>query len=258
MTEQQQENLKNIGFSDVEAAIYVALLELGRGSVSQIALRAKVNRTSGYHVLSSFVAKGLAIISGREPKQEFVAEPPRRLTRFIQRELERQKGLAARTEALVPSLEAIYHHGDRPRVRFFEGTKGLQDVYEDTLTSHEPIRAFASIEDMHKALPDYFPKYYERRARKGIHIRGIVPDSPTARERMKHNKEEMREAMLVPEKQFRFSPEINIYDNKLMIASWREKLGIIIESQEIADAMKKVYELAWAEAERQDAKLRQT
>ena len=38
-----------------------------------------------------------------------------------------------------------------------------------------------------------------------------------------------------------------------MIASWRGKLGIIIESAEIADAMKKIFELAWAEAKRLDA-----
>ncbi len=36
----------------------------------------------------------------------------------------------------------------------------------------------------------------------------------------------------------------------------REKLGVIIESAEIADAMKKIYELAWAEAKRKDAELR--
>ena len=52
---------------------------------------------------------------------------------------------------------------------------------------------------------------------------------------------------------FAFYPEINVYDNKVMIASWREKLGIIIESAEIADAMKKIFELAWAEAKRLDA-----
>ena len=66
-----------------------------------------------------------------------------------------------------------------------------------------------------------------------------------AEERAKHNKEEMRTAVLVPKDKYCFSPEINIYDNKVMIASWREKLGIIIESEEIADAMKKIYELAW-------------
>mgnify|MGYP001377386454 CR=1 FL=1 len=42
-----------------------------------------------------------------------------------------------------------------------------------------------------------------------------------------------------------FTPDIEIYDNKVMIASWKEKLGIIIESQEISDAMKKIFELAW-------------
>ena len=42
-----------------------------------------------------------------------------------------------------------------------------------------------------------------------------------------------------------------------MIASWREKLGIIIESDEIADAMKKMYELAWSRAKVLDQEVNQ-
>ena len=60
----------------------------------------------------------------------------------------------------------------------------------------------------------------------------------------------MREIAFVPADKYYFSPEINIYDNKVMIASWKEKLGIIIESAEIADAMKKIFELSWQEAKR--------
>ena len=37
-----------------------------------------------------------------------------------------------------------------------------------------------------------------------------------------------------------------------MIVSYREKLGIIIESKEIADGMKKMFDLAWIEAKRLD------
>src|SRR3989344_3084305 len=70
--------------------------------------------------------------------------------------------------------------------------------------------------------------------------------------------EQKRETAMVPADKYYFSPEINIYDNKVMIASWKEKLGIIIESHEIADAMKKVFELAWAEAKRLDGELRKT
>ena len=82
-----------------------------------------------------------------------------------------------------------------------------------------------------------------------------MPDSETGRERKSLDNKEMRETALVPTSAFDFIPEINIYDNKVMIASWREKLGIIIKSAEIADAMKKIYELAWAEAKRQDAQI---
>lgn len=39
-----------------------------------------------------------------------------------------------------------------------------------------------------------------------------------------------------------------------MIASWRERLGIIMESKEIAEAMKSIFELAWAEAKRMENK----
>ncbi|MEK7184726.1 MAG: hypothetical protein AAB683_01145 [Patescibacteria group bacterium] len=128
--------------------------------------------------------------------------------------------------------------------------EGLKHVYEDTLTSSEAIRAYATVDDMHNALPNYFPEYYKRRAQKNISIRAIVPETPTARERKVHDSEEKREIAFIPADKYYFSPEINIYDNKVMIASWKEKLGIVIESEEIADAMKKIYELAWAEARR--------
>ncbi len=122
-------------------------------------------------------------------------------------------------------------------------------MYEDTLSSSEEILAYASVEDIKPTLPHYFPEYYKRRAKKGIPIRAIFPDSVDARERASLDKEEMRQSLIIPQT-FGFHPEINIYDNKIMIASWREKLGVIIESSEIADAMKKIYELAWAEAKR--------
>jgi hypothetical protein len=139
---------------------------------------------------------------------------------------------------------------DRPQVRFYEGTDGLQEVYEDTLTSHETIRAYASVNDTEKSLPNYFPTYYKRRFKKGIKIRAVFPYEKAALELIKRNKAEGRETALVPSEKYAFSPEINIYDNKIMIASWKEHLGIIIESVEIADAMKKIFDLSWEEAKR--------
>lgn len=99
---------------------------------------------------------------------------------------------------------------------------------------------------MFKALSaEYFYDYFKRRVAKGISVRLIAPDTLESRRVVANDKAEMRATYLVPKDKFYFSVETNIYDNKIMVASWREKFGIIIESEEIATAQKKIFELAW-------------
>lgn len=243
-----QDSLVDIGLSDKESGVYLALLELGKGTVSQISRKANINRTTGYDILDTLSSKGLVSISGKEPKQEYSAEAPEHLASYIQTEIEKKNEAFGKTIALIPELKSIHNVGGRPQVRFYEGLDGLQKVYEDTLSSCEEIRAYASVEDIAPTLPYYFPEYYKRRAKKGIAIRAIFPESADAHERARLDNEEIRQSRIVSREKYAFHPEINIYDNKMMIASWREKLGIIIESSEIADAMKQIFELAWDRA----------
>ncbi len=251
------EALLAIGFSSKEACVYLALLKLGRGTVTKIAREARILRTTTYDVLNSLFNKGLVTLSGKEPKHEYVAESPSKIKSFLEDILEAKKGELEEAESnLIPQLKSVYNFSARPKVMFYEGTAGMEQVYEDTLTSHETIRAYANVNEMHAALPKYFPQYYKRRSAKGISIKAILPSNEAGINRAKKDKEEFRESALVPADKYYFSPEINIYDNKVMIASWKEKLGIIIESQEIADAMKTIFELAWPEAKRLDKELK--
>ena len=176
--------------------------------------------------------------------------------KFQKERIKRDENYLVVIEDLVPELKSIHAVADKPVVRFYEGEDGLRHVYEDTLSSHETIRAFASVEDTNAGLPDYFPKYYNRRTAAGISIRAIFPHTKEADERSARDRVEMRESVHVPRDKYSFSPEINIYDNKVMIASWKEKMGITIESKEISGAMKKIFELAWSEAKRLDKETR--
>lgn len=247
-----KKSLEYIGFSEKEVLVYLALLELGKGTVTQISRKAGINRPTGYHILASLESKELVKASGKEPKQEYVAESPDQIEKMLLGKIENDKLYIKEAQKIIPELKSMHNVADRPKVLFYEGKEGLEKVYEDTLTSHETIRAYASVEDVSLALPHYFPLYFKRRAKKGIPIRAIFPESPEARKLTFFNEEEKRTSVIVPREKYGFHPEINIYDNKVMIASWREKLGIIIESTEIADVMKKVFELAWIEAERLD------
>lgn len=242
---QTEKMMLDIGFTKNEALVYMTLLELGRGSVSQITRKAQINRTTGYNILDNLVAKNLISISGKEPKQEYVAESPEALKKYIEREIQSRKESLETMDTLLPELKLIHNTNARPKVMFYEGIEGLQEVFNDTLTARGPIVAFANYETAHPVLPKYFETYYKRRSDAKISARGIVLKTPMALERESQNKEEIRDLALVPPDKFMFSPGIEIYDNKVMVASWKEKLGIIIESSEIADAMKKIFELAW-------------
>lgn len=248
--------LQSFGFSEKEAEVYIAILELGKGTVSQISRKAGINRTTGYDILNSLAEKRVINISGKEPKQEYAAESPKAISEYLKRRQEEIGEQIKKSEDIIPEFELLHAKSNRPRIRFYEGKEGLQHVYEDTLTSTEAIRAYATVDDMHNALPNYFPEYYKRRASNGIAIRAIVPKTVIGEERGEKDMEEKREIAFVPPDKYYFSPEINIYDNKVMIASWREKLGIIIESAEIADAFKKMFELSWDRAKELDKELR--
>lgn len=249
-----KEPLLSLGLSNKEVLIYIALLEIGKGTVTEVTRKAGINRTTGYDILDDLVAKKFISVSGKEPKQEYLAESPERIINYLEAQETAAAERIKRAKSFIPQLKTIHNIKNRPRVRFYEGEEGLKEVYEDTLTSHEDLRSLALVDQAEHTLEGYFPKYYQRRAGKGIHIRAIFPDSPGARHLKTKDYMESRTSLIIPTNKFDVKPEINVYDDKVMIASWSEKLGIIIESQEIANAVKQLFELAWEEAKRLDSK----
>ena len=247
-----KELLKNSGFLDKEISVYLTILELGRGNVAEISRKAGINRSTGYVILDSLAGKNLVSISGKEPTQEYAALSPFNLVEYLNTQAQKQKKLAENAREILPELTSIYNVGDRPRVFFYEGIAGLEHVYEDSLTSSGDIYSTSTYEEMHETLPKYFSTYYERRAKKKIFVHTFVADTPLARERKANDKIEYRDTSLVPKDKFPVPTDIEIYDNKVMIASWKEKLGIIIESVEIATTLRSVFKLALTEARKHD------
>lgn len=248
---------EQLGLSKKESVVYLALLELGPSFVSAIASRAKINRTTCYDILENLINLGLVSKVGQTSKKTYTAEHPETLISYLEKKGNDFQNKANEVKKFLPELKMIYNEkGKRPRIRFYEGRQGIETVYEDTLTSGETIKAYASVKNMHKALPHYFPEYYQRRAQKGIFIKAILPATKEAKERKSFDKVEARESRLVPVDKFDFSPEINIYDDKVAIMSLAEEFGVIIESKEIAEAQKKIFDLAWETAGKYDKSIK--
>ena len=252
-----QNVLQKLGLNAKEVEVYMTALELGRQPASTISRRVNIPRNTTCFILDKLVDKGWMKKVTRANTQLYTPEEPKNLIHEMERQrvdvnAQIDKKVGQLNEVLA-ELESRYRpESTKPKVTFYEGDDGLVKVYEDTLKSSETIRSFAAFDAMHGVLPDYFKTYYQRRAKNEIMIRSIHPDTPLAREKTKNDKKEWRDSRLIPAKPYSFTPEIQLYNNKVSITSLKEKLGIIIESQEIYEAMGVAFELAWKEATRLD------
>lgn len=81
-------------------------------------------------------------------------------------------------------------------------------------------------------------------------IKAILTNNKASKERTTLDLKELRTSRLLTE-ETNFSPEINIYNNKVLIASWKEKMAVIIESNEFADFQRTIFEELWEKLPRQ-------
>ena len=138
------QKLVKFGLSEKEAQIYLALLELGPSSVSEIAKRAKVSRTNTYHLLNSLTAQGLVNSHEKLSKVIFSAENPERIIQMLKNKADKYNRLLQEAEDLMPELKPIYNQKDgKLRIRFYEGVEGVISAYEDTLTAKTEIWGYA-------------------------------------------------------------------------------------------------------------------
>lgn len=240
------EKLAQIGIEEKPARVYLATLEIGGGLASEIGKKAGVERTYTYHLLEQLIREGMIYRSEKGNKLIFVAQSPKKIEKMIELRLEQAK-------SLIPELLMLEGSNiTKPAFKLYEGVEGIKQLFEETLElpRDSETLAYSSAESIHEYLQDYVPQYLKRRARKGIRQRAIAEDSEEAREHQKMDREERRQTRLVDKERFPFKNEINIFGNKIMIASYRDLMGVIIESKEIADTQRAIFELAWLGAER--------
>lgn len=247
--------LQEFDLSESEAQLYLAAIKLGGAPVSEIARKAKVHRTTAYNLLEGLVGKGLLTCRKHFNTKYYVAENPQKLLKMLEYKKQDYERKISNLSGMLPDLNKLFSEPERKQIlHYYDGLTGVREAYEDTLRATEEIRAYASIDDIQTYLPDFFPAYYRRRASKGISIRAIFPATLQSMERKKMDRTEFRVSRLVP-KSFSFHLEINIYNDKVGIYSVREKFAVIVQSQEIANAQKQIFELAWEAARKYDQEI---
>jgi len=234
--------LVKIGLSEIEARIYLAILDLGQSNVLEISNYSSVPRATIYLHLEKLIAEGLVDFSYAGKRRLYFASNPKRLLSRLEKE-------KSELDNLLPELLLKYRaYDNHPKIQVLENRRGVLKALDDVLEvskrgSHYDV--ILSAKDEFKVLGDEFEKHVNKRVKKNISIRVIAERSPATRGWHRNQTTELREVRYLPKNEH-INTTYHIYGDKVSIISLKWPFaGVIIDDKSIADMERLQFEYMW-------------
>jgi sugar-specific transcriptional regulator TrmB len=242
--------LKEIGLSEKEIQLYLALLSSGVQTIKQIADAAAMNRTTAYRFLEALKHRGLVewIVGPRGTLIQ--AAPLDALALYVQD----QKRQFMRLEALLPkTISALTQVRPQKKfstqVRYFEGELGIRHMIWNTLQTTETTRSYALFHRRDVISPSFEDDFEEEWVKKGL--KDNVITNETRGEYIAHklipDYQKCNEIRIIPSQVYDITNDIIIYNNVFAIMSLEKNnlVGVEIENAEIAKTQKSIFDIVW-------------
>lgn len=233
--------LEDIGLTNAEIKVYLALLELGSCPAGAILDKTGLHNSVVHSTLNRLIEKGLLSFVKDGKRHLYQASNPKHIIEYID-------GKKERIERILPELLAKQGMaGEKPEVTTYRGMRGVREILYELLdaggTEHHTLGS--PIESL--MIGDAFwADYHKKRAGKGIFAKLIFNES--LREWTKKVVYQDRELRFT---QSGFEPltETIIRNDKLGIILWTEKpTGILIQNKQLADSYEKYFQYMWEKA----------
>jgi sugar-specific transcriptional regulator TrmB len=233
-----EEILKKVGLDDKEAKVYLALLDLGSEKVHEIAKKAGIKRPTAYVILEQLYAKNFVIKTHHNRRAFYSAEKPDILLRALK---EKEDLL----EQSLPLLQARMAASKiKPKIRIYEGRNGIEKVYDEIYQSPS-VSLFGSLKNLSEVFVGRADELKEIIKSQDIHVRDLLTDDPKDLDFGYAAVGRNYEGRVVP-KEFDLYIDGAIYGDQVAILSIKKELfAVVIESKEVADTFRSLFELAW-------------
>lgn len=240
--------IKKLGLDEKQAAIYLALLELGTCSMTELSLKAKMKRPTCYLIVDQLLIMGLIKQVKKGKRKFYSAVHPKRLLEIAHNREREVKDVYSQLVSMHNSPK------DKPRVHVFEfdyddAVDEFYDEIQQWLEAGNEALFFTDIEYLHK-----FPesvKLYKKMLKK--------LDNPRIRElnfcntagiawmkEIKSYQGKNHFVRLLPADFPYEGTDLLILGDKVVMCSLKKSIFIVsIESKDIADTQRAMFEWAW-------------
>ena len=126
--------LKNVGLSENESEVYLALLSMGEASVLEISEKINKNRTHTHDLLHALIDRGLASYVIAHNKKQFRASNPEKLIDYLREKEEKIERQKKEIEKELPALMNLQNSTKKKtNVEIYCGKEGIKSVYNEIL-----------------------------------------------------------------------------------------------------------------------------
>jgi sugar-specific transcriptional regulator TrmB len=229
-----RDKLKELGLTENESKVYVALLELGPVHAGLITRKSGLHRRVVYDSLDRLIKKGLIGYIIQNNVRLFQVSNPERFMEIV-------KEREAIVQEIMPQMLSLYKKTrENEETIFYKGRNGLKLIFEDQIASEKEILILGASLIAYDVLQFYF-KWFDKR-RKEHHTKARIIFNSAGRK------------MKIPYAEVKYLPEkyasplaVNIYGDKVAIILWKKEtpLAIVIKNRQIADGYKKYFEFMW-------------
>ena len=155
--------LKEIGLTETEIKVYLALLSLGTTSAGKIVEQTGVYRKNLYDALNKLIDKGLVTYVIENKIKFFQPKNPENLFRYLE---EKRNKISEKEEELRQELPQLQQKfiSLTPEIESenYRGTEGIKTILKECL-NHKEVLFIGATGDVENRLPYFWPQYNKKR-----------------------------------------------------------------------------------------------
>jgi sugar-specific transcriptional regulator TrmB len=241
-----EDKLLGMGLSAIQAKIYLTLLNMGHGQLMPIARKVGIIHTT-VRVNLGQLEKKMLVFGDYVGKHKVysVQSPNHGIRMYLQHLRDNLTDIEKSALEVIDGFQMQYNNlDDKPEVRFIQGKEVLPTLQQEVLhSSFDVLYELTNLDSSYKLVPrkrgDHRSQFRRlKRRSKSIYscIKGAILPF----------KDKGLLTYFIPSDKFDFDADIVILGDKVVVADMTEEnyVGVIIKNKKIANAMKKLFDLA--------------
>lgn len=234
------------GANERQAETYLRLLSLGAQPISAMARQMGTPRSTMYLMMEDLKKLQLVEHFRRDGITYVKATQPKNLLNILLAEEKRLEEMKKNLKKNLPTLETLENKFTiTPHVRFFEGKKGISQIYEQVLYEKKFI-AYFNPALVKKFMPQYHFKIPESIRDQGKRAKELLVAGKAALEYQRKFHSPYHQIKMLP-KGIVFPSDMIITEEKVYMISYseREVSGTELTSPSIAKTHQEMFSMLW-------------